>query len=221
MITMETTGSPKDIVTHRWQRWIIGGLIALTFVIGSLAGQLVGGGFVGAAVQNDATPEPLCVYQDKKANQLGTAVAQATACAEATPMASPIAVEPLMPGTTIQIEDDWEFTVTSISVPAANFKDAPTGRYLQVEVTVKNNAGDGRYFAYGDWILVDDQGRAYELRHESTMDASGGYYRGFGAGSEKTFRIVYDVAPDAGSSFTYVNRADPTIQYALTLQIFG
>lgn len=226
---MDTTGSPEIKVRHDRRRWLIAGLIVLTFAIGAFVGQMVGGGqFVRAAVQTDATPESLSESEREELNRLRTAVAEATACATATPttdaelMASPVAVEPLAIGTTVQTAGDWEVTVKGISIPAADFKETPTGRYLQVEITVNNLAANGgRYFGFGNWALVDDQGRQYELAHGATMDVSGTYYRGFGSGAEKTFRIVYDVATDAGTSFTYVYLTDPTIQYALTLQAFG
>jgi Domain of unknown function (DUF4352) len=216
-------------VRYSAQRWTCVGVVLLAVFVGAIVGHLLGGDrLVQAAVQSDATPTELTESEREELNRLRTAVAEATACVDGTPTsepnpdASPEAVELLSPGTTVTTENGWTVTVQGIGLPAAEDRVKAEGRFLQVEMTVTNNNDSSEIFGFEDWVLVDEQGNTYKLQHTATTLVSGSkYYRKLNPGDELTFHIIYDVPVDSGSSFTLVDTAQPTIQYALTLQMFG
>lgn len=210
-------------------RRVIFAVAALSLLLGIAISQFMGPATRGSALaQGAATPSELTESEREELNRLRAIFAEGTPCVspEATPNAvaeaSPVPIEPLAPGTPVETADEWAVTALSLNVSAPENLANPQGRFLQVEMTVVNNANFARPFDFASWVLIDDQGRIAMLDHLATVSVSGPqYYLAIGPGEAATFNIVYDVARDTGTTFTFVNRSDPTLIYSLSLQTFG
>jgi hypothetical protein len=206
------------------------GLLALVLLVGILVGRTIAtdGGARAAALQTEATPVGTTESETDELNRLRTQVAQTPDCEEPSPTpeptltATPTPVPPVAAGTEVQAADNWTVVVTGIT-PAPPIADTePTGKFLQVTVTVTNNGSESRTYPFQSWILVDEQGRTFEVAGAATTQVTGtGWYRGIAPSLPKDFAIVFDVAADAGPVFILESRDDPTLRVALQIQLLG
>jgi hypothetical protein len=194
------------------------GMLALVLLIGFAVGRFVASdGTAGAAaLQSDATP---AATED---------VAQTPACVspsptpEPSPTATPTPVPPVPMGTPVNAADNWTVVVTGMTAAPTIEDVQPTGKFVQVNATLTNNATEGRTYNFRDWVLVDSQGRVFGLADGATTKSSGtSWYRGVDPSLPKDFKLIFDVAADAGPAFVLESRSDPTLRVAVQIQVLG
>jgi len=146
-------------------------------------------------------------------NRLRTQVAQTPVCGlpsptpELSPTATPTSVPAVAAG-------------TPISPPIEGVK--PSGKFLRVNATVTNNAGESRTYPFRSWVLIDDQVRTFEIADDATSQATGsGWYRGVDPSLPQDFAIIFDVALDSGKSFVLESRDDLILRVSLQIQVLG
>jgi hypothetical protein len=208
-------------------------LVILTLVAfaGILVGRATSVSFVSAADEPDATATRQAEIDEL--NQLRTQVAQTVVCVPPTPTPTPVPTEtpvptatptpvpPVAMGTALPYADDWTVNVTGL-LPAPASEAIPSGRFVQVTATITNNGEGRRTFSFGEWRLVDPSGRVFMMADSVTTQLYGAsWYLGIDPSLETEFRIVFDVASDAGSAFILESSADPTFRVAVQLQQLG
>jgi hypothetical protein len=184
-------------------------------------------GLARAAVETDATSTRRAELEEL--DSLRTQVAQSTVCVLGTPVATamstptvlPTEVPPAAMGKALPYTGDWTVTVSGF-VAAPQVDATGSGRYVQVSVTVTNNVADTRTFPFRDLILADASGRIFLLADDVTTQLYGpSWYLGVPPSLETPFRLVYEVAADAGTAFILESKSDPTFRVAVQLQVLG
>lgn len=205
------------------------GFIAVALLIGVVLGRTFAsdGGARAAALQTEASPAATTESETDELNRLRTQVAQTPVCVlpsptpEPSPTATPTPVPPVAIGTPVDVADDWTVTVNAIVQPPT-IGIEPTGKFIQLNVTVVNNTADGRTYPFRSWQLVDDQGRVFGVTGDATTVVTGsGWYRSVDPYLPADFEILFDVAVDAGPNFILESKSDPTLRVGMQLQLLG
>jgi hypothetical protein len=206
-------------------------VLMLVAFAGVIVGRTSSVPFARAADQPEATATRQAEIDEL--NRLRTQVAQTAVCVQPTatetpvptetppPTATPTPVPPVAMGQPLSYQGDWTVVVTGF-LAAPSSDTAPSGKFVQVNATVTNNAASTRKFPFGDWVLVDAAGRVFKMADTATTQLYGpSWYLGIDPSLATDFRIVFDVAADAGPAFILESAADPTFRVAVQLQALG
>jgi hypothetical protein len=205
-------------------------VMVLTLVVfaGIAIGRVTSSGFVSAAEGPDATATRQAEL--KELNRLRTQVAQTIVCTPPgsptspkalVPTVTPTPVPPAQMGETLTYAGDWTVVVTGLAA-APEPEIRPLGKFVQVSATITNNSAERRTFPFGDWVLLDATGRVFVVSDTATTQLYGpGWYLGIDPSLDSSFRVVFDVAVDAGSTFTLESKTDPIFRVAVQIQSLG
>src|SRR5262249_36136268 len=96
------------------------------------------------------------------------------------------------------------------------------GELIRVNTTFENITNDGYSPPLDGWVLVDSAGDRYSLNLSATM-AVGTYAFGASIGPHDSAdrAMVFDVSPNAGSTFILESTKDPTFRVELTFVARG
>lgn len=194
-------------------------ILVLVSFAGFALGRSTSGPSASAADQSGATASPQ-VDQTPACSQ-PTATQTPAPTETPLPTATPTPVPPVAMGQPLAYAGDWTVVVTGF-VPAPSANVAASGKFVQVNVTVTNNASSGRKFPFEDWSLVDAGGRVFKIADNATSQLYGpNWYLSIDPSLATDFKIVFDVAADAGPAFILQSSADPTFRVAVQLQALG
>ncbi|MEA2597814.1 MAG: hypothetical protein QOF01_4283 [Thermomicrobiales bacterium] len=205
-------------------------VLAIAILTGFAAGRIgTGEGVHAAATDPGATATRSAELEEL--NRLRTQVAQTPAC---TPPAAPAAtgvpsstptptpVPPAAMGQEVAYGDRWTVVVNTLAPAPPSSKYTPAGKLVQLGVTVTNNAAEHRLLGFDSWILVDEQGRIFQMAPEATTQLHGpDWYLGSEPSLPDDLTIVFDVTLDAGPAFVLESTSDPLFRVAVQMQVFG
>jgi hypothetical protein len=204
------------------------GAVLLALTVGFVAGRAwspVGTGAttsIGTPV-SDATATREAELQELE--QLRTQVAElATTCAETpTATATPTPAPPTAQGVPVPYGENWTIVVTSASTALHVGDQTPVGTFVLVNLTITNNESTVRFFDYGNFRLVDDQGRVYvdDVSIASHAETDHPINFQFDPNIPTETVDVFDVAVDAGTQFILESTADPTFRVQVSLEMRG
>ncbi len=167
----------------------------------------------------------------KELNRLRTQVAQTVVCTPPptatpttvpSPTATPTPVPPVAMGQPVPYGEDWTIVVNSLTDAAPSDRAQPAGKFLQVNLTVTNEADRNRKLGFTNWVLVDEQGRAFQMADTATTQLYGpSWYLGTDPNLPADYTIVFDVATDSGPNYILQSRTDPTFRVAVQTQVLG
>jgi hypothetical protein len=231
---------PRSTMVMSKTFWAVLVALAIGFVVGRM-GPVAG---IGATTSpGTPSPEASAITEDELAEleRLRTQVAQTpvgvvctpppsptnTTVPSPTPTPSPTAtptpVPPAAMDEPLPYPENWTIAVTGIA-SATNIGDnIPDGIFMIVSLTVTNNEATERFFPYGDFVLVDDQGRPFVedvfLASRVPIDQPINFQ--FPPSLPLDTAIVFDVATDVGTSFILESTADPTFRVKADIEMRG
>ncbi|MFL5758353.1 MAG: hypothetical protein ACJ789_01365 [Thermomicrobiales bacterium] len=191
--------------------WLLISALVLGFFIGRVAGS--GPAASAAATEPDATATRTAELAELE--RLRTQVAQQpTACANnLTPAVTPTLVPPAEMGQPHPYGDAWTLVVRDAEPAVPRGDTMPSGVFLQVNLTLTNNTQKSKVMLFADLVLVDGQGRAYLFAEQASRSILGDTYQFIIEPSLSVdTAIIFDVAPDAGTSFVLQSAKDPTFR---------
>jgi hypothetical protein len=202
--------------------------IVVALAIGFVAGRMWTPSGIGATTATGSpVPDATATREAEllELERLQTQVAeQATACAPTpTPAATATPVPPTAQGVPVNYVGNWTITVTSAAT-ALNVGDQfPEGIYILVNMTITNNESTERFFDYGDFRLVDSQGRVFveDVFVASRVNIDNPINFQFDPNLPTDTVAVFDVAEDVGTEFILESTADPTFRVQVSLEMRG
>lgn len=204
--------------------WLIGSGAAL----GALVVPSLSGGGPSAHALAGADPTKTREAELDELHGLQTRVAQPAVCTPApteTPI-PPTATATLVPaveaGVALPYGDRFLVTVLGIA-PVPPGGDVTTqGQLLRVNVTLVNKTDAPIIPPFNDWRLVDGSGQPYRVSTDATNAIVGiGWGLTIAPGESADRGVVFDVLPDAGTSFTLESREEPAFRVALAIESRG
>jgi hypothetical protein len=188
-------------------------LIVAALVLGFFVGRLASAGPSASAAEPDATATRTAELAEL--DQLRTQVAmQATACADdSQPTATPTQVPAGEMGQEHPYADGWTvIVIDAVSVPSTDAAK-PTGAFLQVNLKLTNNGRENEIFPFNELVLVDSQQRSYTISTSASRELIAQDWDFFVEPSKPTVKpVIFDVAPDAGTSFVLESTSDPAFR---------
>jgi hypothetical protein len=191
--------------------WLIVSALVAGFFFGRIADA--GPAASAAATEPDATATRTAELAELEALQ--TQVAQAsTPCAAPTqPVATPTEVPAGEMGQEYPYAGGWTVVVKDVIPVRATADAKPQGMFLQVNFTLTNNNSSAMTFPFRDLVLVDSGNRSFVLsQNGSTLILGPSWYLGIDPSLPTDQAVIFDVAPDAGTSFVLESTADPTFR---------
>ena len=207
-------------------------LLAVALVGGVMVGRWLGGTPSAAALAQESDATPISAAESAELEALRTQVAQTPEPAVCTPQPTPTAAAPTPTPTLVPaspsgaplsyLQGAWTVTVTGASQVAGSDAVTATGMFLQIGLTVVNNTANPESFPFHDLQLVDAQGRTFVLASGAMTTLLGpGWAFRIAPALESEQAAIFDVATDAGSTFTLQSTEDPTFRVAVELVVRG
>jgi hypothetical protein len=189
-------------------------LLVSALLFGFLVGWIARAEPVASAATTDADATATRAAELEELEQLRTQVAeQATACAEKQPSPTPTQVPAGEMGLEYPYGDGWSVTVIdAVAVPATDAVK-PSGAFLQVNLTLTNNGRENEIFPFNELVLLDGQQRSYAISAEASRELVAQDWDFYVEPSQPTVKsVIFDVAPDAGTSFVLESTKDPAFR---------
>jgi hypothetical protein len=189
-------------------------LLVSALVLGFLIGWLLRAEPAASATTSGADATATRTAELAELEQLRTKVAaQATACADDQPSPTPTQVPAGEMGQEYPYRDTWKVVVIeALPVPGTD-SVKPNGAFLQVDLTLTNTGRENEIFPFYELVLVDSQQRSYAISPEASRELIAQDWDFFVEPSQPTAKsVIFDVAPDAGTSFVLESTADPAFR---------
>lgn len=179
------------------------------------------------ALQAAADPTKTREAELAELNALRTQVAKPDDCASpsaasVTPTAIPTQVPPAAVGVTIEYAHLFDITVLGIAPLPIGGGLESQGQLLQVNLTILNTTRDAELPPFRSWLLIDASGLAYRVDPDASREIGGvGWELTVAPGESADRAIVFDVLPNAGTTFTLESRKEPNFRVALAIESRG
>jgi hypothetical protein len=204
-------------------------LIALTI------GIVIGRGWPDSPTVEaaDATLDATAVREAELAelNDLQTVVAQPAYCTPVpipspTSTPEPTATATIVPahGTGSEVVDVSGLGITVLSIQPVTTPEGvdASGRLMRVNVSISNPTDSPLQPPFVKWRLVDAAGNRYAVHLNATGTIAGPTWAVAICAHETDERsVVFDVAPDAGTSFVLENNDDPNFRIEVVMESRG
>jgi hypothetical protein len=204
-------------------------LIALT------VGIVIGRGWPDSSTVKaaDATPDATAVREAElvELNDLRTQVSQPGYCTlmptpSPTSTPEPTATATIVPaqvsGTEVVDSSGLGITVLSIQPVTTPEGIEASGRLMRVNVSFSNPTDSPIQPPFVTWRLVDAAGNRYAVHLIATGAIAGPTWAvAIGAHENDERSVVFDVAPDAGTSFVLENNDDPNFRIEVVIESRG
>jgi hypothetical protein len=194
-------------------------LIVSALLLGFLVGWIVRAEPAASATTTEADATATRAAELEELEQLRTQVAeQATACADEQPSPTPTQVPAGETGQEYPYGDGWTIIVIdAVPVPGTDIVK-PSGAFLQVNLTLTNNGRENEIFPFHELVLIDSQQRSYAISTEASRELVAQDWDFFVEPSQPTAKsVIFDVAPDAGTSFVLESTKDPAFRVKVEL----
>jgi hypothetical protein len=204
----ETTN--QDSATRSLVVW----LLVSALLLGFLVGWIVRAEPAASAATTEADATVTRAAELEELEQLRTQVAeQATACADKQPSPTPTQVPAGEMGQAFPYGEGWTVVVVdAVTIPGTDAVK-PSGAFLQVNLTLTNNGRENEIFPFNELVLIDSQQRSYAISTEASRELVAQDWDFFVEPSQPTAKsVIFDVAPDAGTSFVLESTKDPAFR---------
>jgi hypothetical protein len=189
-------------------------LLVTALLLGFLIGWIARAEPAASASTTEADATATRAAELEELERLRTQVAiQATACAPKEPSPTPTQVPAGEMGQEYPYGDGW--TVVVIDVVPVPGTDAvqPNGTFRRVNLTLTNNGRENEIFPFQELVLVDSQGRTYAISAEASRELIAQDWDFFVEPSRPAEKsVIFDVAPDAGTSFVLESSQNPAFR---------
>jgi hypothetical protein len=199
-------------------------ILGTGIAVGALTHTLPGNQAVIAAT-SDATATREAELAELHALQ--TEVAKPRVCTPAateTPAPTSTATRvPISPtGLPLPYGKLWTIVVLGISPAPISTDLAPSGKFMQITLSVSHSSRTSEYLEVADFLLTDDAGRfSVPLPLSNPLMIDLGWQYELDPGVTRGRAIIFDVAADAGDSFILESNADPTFRVGMTIEQRG
>jgi hypothetical protein len=203
--TTNETSATRSIVV-----WLLVSALMLGFLVGWIARAEP----VTSAATTEADATATRAAELVELEQLRTQVAeQATACADDQPTPTPTQVPAGEMGQEYPYGDGWTvIVIDAVTVPGTE-ATKPSGAFLQVNMSLTNNGRENKIFPFNELVLIDSQQHSYAISTEASREFVAQDWDFFVEPSQPTGKsVIFDVAPDAGTSFVLESTKDPAFR---------
>jgi hypothetical protein len=208
-------GAPGETRNHGIAtRSLFAWFIASALVLGLMLGWVARAEPVASANTAGADATATRSAELAELNQLRTQVAeQATACATAQPSPTPTQGPAGEMGQEHQYGDIWTVVVVdAVPVPGTDTVK-PKGMFMEVHLILTHHEPINKAFPFHELVLVDSQDRPYTVAANESRELIAPGWDAYTEPSQPTARtILFDVAPDAGTSFVLESTMNPAFR---------
>lgn len=206
--------------------WIVAGSLVLVILIGRGAG-----GLAATAADPDEDATATRTAELLELDDLRTKVAIPVVCTPAasptpSPTVEPTATATLVPavpaGREVAHGEALAVTATSIESAGGTNDMTPSGKYVRVNVDIRNLAASGQVPPYNEWRLVDTAGNRYGVDFTASALMVGPQWGSvIAANATESRGVIFDVAADAGETFVLESETQPGFRIELTIVVRG
>ena len=197
-------------------------LILAVLIVGIVIGRNLPG--ISPAIAADPVADATATREAEFAelNDLRTKVAAPAVCTPAptsTPEPTATTVPAQAAGAEVTDANGWGITILSIQPVQTPDRVEANGQLMRVNLQLSNSSNSPMLPPFVDWRLVDAAGNRYSVSSTATNAIAGAAWGApVDAHDSEERTVVFDVIPDAGSTFVLENDKDPSFRIAVTVE---